>query len=86
MKKILFTLVIILASCLAAAVIECKEVKSKYLNAAETVKAYDAQLDSTKASNRAFKLTIDQLEHSLDSSFREFQNIRKQLNIKKKNV
>lgn len=76
----------ILASCLAAAVIECKEARAKYLNATETIKAYDAQLDSTQASNRVFKLTIEQLEHSRDSVFREFQTIRQQLKIKKKNV
>lgn len=86
MKKILFTIVIILASCLAASVIEYKEVKSKYLNAAETIKAYDAQLDSSKASNKVYKLTIDQLEHSMDSVFKESKKIREQLKIKKKNV
>ena len=86
MKKILITIVIILASCLAAAVIQCKEVKTKYLNATETIKAYDAQLDTAKASNRVYKMTIDQLEHSMDSIFRESQTIRKQLKIKKKNV
>lgn len=42
MKKILIAIVIILASCLAASVTECKGVKTKYLNAAETIKAYDA--------------------------------------------
>lgn len=86
MKKILFTLVIILASCLAAAVIECKEARTKYYNATETIKAYDAQLDTVQASNRVYKMTIEQLEHSKDSIFRESQEIRKQLKIKKKNV
>lgn len=86
MKKILIITVILLASCLTASVLECKELREKYSNATETIKAYDAQLDSTKASNRAYKLTVDQLEHSMDSVFREFQTVRKQLNIKKKNV
>jgi len=71
MNKIFTVAIIILASCLAAAVLEYKDVKSKYLNAAETIKAYDAQLDSTKASNRVFKMTIDQLEHSADSILRD---------------
>lgn len=31
-------------------------------------------------------MTIDQLEHSMDSVFKEYQTIRKKLNIKKKNV
>ena len=56
------------------------------MNAAETIKAYDAQLDSTRASNRVYKMTIDQLEHSMDSVFRESKKIREQLKIKKKNV
>lgn len=86
MKKILFTLIIILASCLAAAVIECKEARTKYYNATETIKAYDAQLDSTKTSNRVYKMTIDQLESSADSIFRELNKVRNQLKIKKKNV
>lgn len=86
MKKILVITIIILASCLAAAITECRTAKDKYLNAQETIKAYDAQLDSTKVSNRAFKMTIDQLENSMDSVFKEFQTIRKQLNIKKKDV
>lgn len=86
MNKIFTVAIIILASCLAAAVLEYKDVKSKYLNAAETIKAYDAQLDSTKASNRVFKMTIDQLEHSADSILRDSQKIREQLKIKKKNV
>lgn len=59
MKKLLFTVIIILASCLAASVIECREMRNKYLNSVETIKAYDSQLDSTKASNRVYKLTID---------------------------
>ena len=86
MKKILIVIVIILASCLAAAITDCKTSRSKYMNAMETIKAYDMQLDSSKASNRAYKMTIEQLEHSMDSTFKEFQTIRKQLDIKKKNV
>jgi len=59
MKKILVIIVIILGSCLAAAVTECNIARTKYDNAIQTIKAYDAQLDSTKASNRAYKMTID---------------------------
>lgn len=59
MKKLLWVTVIILSSCLAAAVVECKDARAKYYNASETIKAYDAQLDSTKASNRVFKMTIE---------------------------
>ena len=86
MKKILIVAVVILASCLAAAVVDYSNTRAKYMNAMETIKAYDAQLDSTKASNRVYKLTIDQIEHSADSIFKEFQTIRKSLDIKKKNV
>lgn len=86
MKKILIIAVIILGSCLAASIAEYMEERAKYSNAMETVKAYDSQLDSSRASNRAYKMTIDQLENSLDSVFREFQTVRKQLKIKKKDV
>lgn len=86
MKKILIILVIILGSCLAAAVTECRTERLKYSNAMETIKAYDTQLDTTKASNRVYKMTVDQLKHSMDSSFREMESLRRQLKIKKKDV
>lgn len=86
MNKILITIIICLTLGLTAAVVDCKETRTKYNNAMETVKAYDSQLDSTKASNRAYKMTIEQLEYSADSIFKEFQTIRKELKIKKKNV
>lgn len=86
MKKILIISVIILGSCLAASMLEYKEAREKYLAAAQTIKAYDAQLDTTKVSNRAYKMTIDQMENSMDSVLREFQSIRKELKIKKKDV
>lgn len=86
MRKVLIIIIIILGSCLAASIMETKAMRQKYTDTLETVKAYDAQLDSSKASNRAYKMTIDQLEHSMDSIFRETQQIRKQLKIKKNNV
>jgi hypothetical protein len=79
-------MVLILSSCLAASVMETRIAREKYSSAMQTVKAYDAQLDSANASNMAFRMTIDQLENSRDSILRESQSIRKQLNIKKKNV
>lgn len=60
--------------------------RSRYLNATQTIKAYDAQLDTACASNIAYKMTIDQLECSADSAFKELDKVRKQLKIKKKNV
>lgn len=42
MKKILIIAVIILGSCLAAAVTEIRTMKIKYDNALQTVKAYDS--------------------------------------------
>ena len=86
MKKILIIAVIILGSCLAAAVTELDTMKDRYDNSVQTIKAYEAQLDSVNASTIAYKMTIDQLEHSLDSSFMEYQTIRKQLGINKKSV
>lgn len=86
MKKILIISVIILGSCLAVSILEYKEAREKYLAATQTIKAYDAQLDTTKASNRAYKMTIDQMENSMDNVLREFQSIRKELKVKKKDV
>ena len=41
MKKILLIAVVILGSCLAASLVECKDLRNKYLNSVETIKAYD---------------------------------------------
>ena len=59
MKQILIIAIIILSSCLAVAITEVKATKAKYSDAIETIKAYDAQLDSTRLSNRAYKMTVD---------------------------
>lgn len=59
MKKILIIAVIILGSCLAAAVTEVKNMQAKYDNALQTVKAYNSQLDSANTSRIAYKMTID---------------------------
>ena len=47
MNKIFIVAILILASCLAASVMECNEMRNQYSNAMHTIKAYDAQLDST---------------------------------------
>lgn len=59
MKKILIIAVIILGSCLAAAVTEVRTMKMKYDNAIQTIRAYDSQLDSANTSRIAYKMTID---------------------------
>lgn len=58
MKKVLIAIIIILSTCLTAAVMECKSERQKYSDAMQTVKAYDAQLDSIQVSNKAYKLTM----------------------------
>lgn len=55
---------------------------NKWKAAEENVKAYSEQLSSSENSNRAYKLTIDQLNYFNDSIFKELNDTRKELGIK----
>lgn len=59
-----------------------RDLEKKWENASETIKAYGEQYSSSESKNRAFKLTIDQLESSKDSIFRELDTVRKELKVK----
>lgn len=56
--------------------------EKKWKDAMENVKAYEQQYSSTEDSNKAFKLTIDQLKNSKDSISAELNATRKELKIK----
>lgn len=49
-------------------------------------KAYENENAILKSSNREFQLTVDQLNYSTDSLVLELNKLRKQLNIKDKNI
>lgn len=56
--------------------------EKKWKDAVENVKSYSEQFCGSEKKGRAFKLTIDQLEHSRDSIFQELDRARKELRIK----
>jgi len=59
-----------------------RDIKAKWNNASETIKAYSDQFSNSEKQNRAFKLTIDQLESSKDSIFQKLDEVRKELKVK----
>mgnify|MGYP006928564626 FL=1 len=56
--------------------------KLKWENAENNVRAYSEQLSSAQGSNKAFKLTIDQLKYFNDSIFQRLDETRKELKVK----
>ena len=60
--------------------------EEKYDNAVQNNKAYVLQLDKEKAQSNVFKLTVDQLSYYNDSIVTTLNNMRKELNIKDKQL
>ena len=60
--------------------------EEKYDNAVQNNKAYVLQLDKEKAQSNVFKLTVDQLSYYNDSIVTALNNMRKELNIKDKQL
>ena len=58
------------------------KLEKKWKEASENVKSYGEQFSKAEKSNRAFKLTVDQLKASSDSIFQELDRTRKELKIK----
>lgn len=72
----------VLTAWLVITVKEKKVIEKKLEDATENVKSYSSLFSDSQNKNRAFKLTIEQLEHSNDSIFRELDSARKELKIK----
>lgn len=75
-------LVVGLGTALSYSLVRCKNLEKQWETAMGNVKAYSDQCSTLQNSNRAFKLTIDQLESSSDSIFQELNAARKELKIK----
>ena len=75
-------LVVGLGISLAYSLVRCRNLEKQWKTAIGNVKAYSDQCSTLQNSNRAFKLTIDQLESSTDSVFQELNAVRKELRIK----
>lgn len=75
-------LIVLLATALLLSLKSRKSMERKWKEATENVKAYSEQLGSSEKSNRAFRLTVEQLEASKDSIFQELDRTRKELKVK----
>lgn len=76
---IIFSLLI---GVLIVAIKSKSRVEEKWKIAAENVKAYSEQYDNSETKNRAFKLTVEQLEYSNDSILQKLDETRKELKVK----
>lgn len=75
-------LIVLLATALLLSLKSRKSMERKWKEATENAKAYSEQLGSSEKSNRAFRLTVEQLEASKDSIFQELDRTRKELKVK----
>ncbi len=75
-------LTVLLATALLLSLKSRKSMERKWKEATENAKAYSEQLGSSEKSNRAFRLTVEQLEASKDSIFQELDRTRKELKVK----
>lgn len=57
-------------------------IEKRWEESTENVKSYSELFNNTEDKNRAFKLTIDQLQYFNDSILRELNNTRESLKIK----
>lgn len=78
----LTALVIIFYICLGITLRDRRNIESKWKDTVENCKAYELQYNDSEERNIAFKLTIDQLQDSKDSVFRELNKVRNELKIK----
>lgn len=75
-------LAVLLGVCLIYSIRLNRILGNKWKVAEENVKAYSEQLSTSENSNRAYKLTIGQLNYFNDSIFKELNNTRKELGVK----
>lgn len=82
----LLAVILAMGIALVIALKSRSSVEKKWKDAVENAKAYSEQYSASEKKNRAFKLTIEQLENSNDSIFMELDNARKKLKIKDANL
>lgn len=75
-------LIPILTAALILTVRSRGKIEKRWKESTENVKSYSELFSSAKDKNRAFKLTIDQLQYFNDSIIRELNETRESLKIK----
>lgn len=78
----LLAVIVAMGIALVATFKSKSSVEKKWKDAVGNVKAYSELYDNSEGRNRAFRMTIEQLESSNDSIFKELDNARKKLKIK----
>ena len=88
MKKyiIIFLTALVTTSFLCYFINDYHELKGRYSDARNNIKAYEQLYDSTKNQNRQFALTIDELNYSHDSLVRVLNAVRKENKILDKKI
>lgn len=76
------TLIVALGTSLTYSLVRCRTLQKQWEAAMANVKAYSDQCSTLQNDNRAFKLTVEQLENSSDSIFQELDAARKELKVK----
>lgn len=76
------TLIVALGTSLTYSLVRCRTLQKQWEAAMTNVKAYSDQCSTLQNDNRAFKLTVEQLENSSDSIFQELDAARKELKVK----
>lgn len=77
-----WALVLILGYALRITLKSKKAIEMEWKNAVENVKSYSDLYSKSENSNKAFKLTIDQLKNSNDSIFQKLDETRKELEVR----
>lgn len=75
-------LIVALGTSLTYSLVRCRTLQKQWEAAMVNVKAYSGQCSTLQNDNRAFKLTVEQLENSSDSIFQELDAARKELKVK----
>lgn len=86
MNKYVILVIIALAVSCYILFKENQRLQDSYSIAQSNMKAYVSFLDSSKADNRVLQLTVEELNYYKDSILQQMVKIKKELNIKDKNI
>lgn len=88
MKKyiIIFLTALVAVSMLCYFISDYRNLRNRYSDARNNIKAYEQLYDSTVNQNRRFELTVDELNYSRDSIVQELNKVRRENKILDKKI
>lgn len=86
MNKYVIIFILLLIAATGYLFVENKKLNEKYETSVENIKAYDNILSTTDNENRVLKLTVEQLNYFSDSVLQKMNEVRKELNIKDRDL